>query len=541
MQLDLGIASTATAAATPRFLALCVPDLPLQRVLRSREAVAFDRQTRGPLAVEREGLVIACDPEARARGVRRGDQLAQARAACADLELVTADDDADRATLEAAAEALLALAPAVEVSRPDTLILDASGAHLLATNGSDGEAVLLQRALALANDLGLRCRAAVASGRAPSRALARYGGAPVPVPPDGVAGALARLPVDALGLEPRLAMRVEALGLRRVEDLARLPPETLAHRLGAEGLAAWRIAHGDDPSPLAPHVPRLLPVERLDFEAPVENAEALLFALKRLCDRAAARLAGRGLGATRLAIALCLDLVGEERLDIALASPSCLPSRWLLVVRERVSGLRLPAPVVALALTVVDAAPAPVEQLAIGDRPQQLMALETVLARLAGRLGDGALFAAARADRHRPEAAYEAGAFTAGRTRDASSPIERRRGRKARGRGAGSPDPSALAADATSPEQDELVRPTRLLQHPQPLVALGEGGRLAAVRLAGRTLQVLALSPAERLAGEWWSDPFDRDYHRARLEGLGECWIFRDVVDGRLWLHGFFD
>jgi protein ImuB len=52
---------------------------------------------------------------------------------------------------------------------------------------------------------------------------------------------------------------------------------------------------------------------------------------------------------------------------------------------------------------------------------------------------------------------------------------------------------------------------------------------------------VLSLSPPERLAGEWWSEPFDRDYHRALLEGLGECWIYRDGSGGRLWLHGFFD
>ena len=85
------------------------------------------------------------------------------------------------------------------------------------------------------------------------------------------------------------------------------------------------------------------------------------------------------------------------------------------------------------------------------------------------------------------------------------------------------------------------LRPTRLLAHPEPLLALGEGGRLTAVRAGGRTLRVLELSPAERLAGEWWAEPFDRDYHRARVEGLGECWIFRDAADGRLWLHGFFD
>ena len=101
------------------------------------------------------------------------------------------------------------------------------------------------------------------------------------------------------------------------------------------------------------------------------------------------------------------------------------------------------------------------------------------------------------------------------------------------GKRASTPAPTATA---NSP-----ARPTRLLARPEPLLALGEGGRLTAVRAGGRTLRVLELSPAERLAGEWWAEPFDRDYHRARVEGLGDCWIFRDAADGRLWLHGFFD
>jgi protein ImuB len=52
---------------------------------------------------------------------------------------------------------------------------------------------------------------------------------------------------------------------------------------------------------------------------------------------------------------------------------------------------------------------------------------------------------------------------------------------------------------------------------------------------------VLAFEGPERIAGEWWSDAFDRDYYRVRLDGLGDCWVFRDGADGRLYLHGFFD
>jgi len=136
------------------------------------------------------------------------------------------------------------------------------------------------------------------------------------------------------------------------------------------------------------------------------------------------------------------------------------------------------------------------------------------LSRLSARLGDGSLFAAESADRHRPEAAYRAAPF-------------RRTGTNRR----------AVPGEEAPPSG----RPTRLVDPPRPVVALGEGGRLTALRVDGKALAVLAISGPERLAGEWWSEPFDRDYYRARLEGLGELWIYRDGRDGRLWIHGFFD
>ncbi len=95
-------------------------------------------------------------------------------------------------------------------------------------------------------------------------------------------------------------------------------------------------------------------------------------------------------------------------------------------------------------------------------------------------------------------------------------------------------------ADAELP-QEASHRPTRLLPTPELVVAEGEGGRLTAVRVGGRDRTVLAFEGPERLAGEWWSERFDREYFRVRLDGLGDCWIYRDGADGRLYLHGFFD
>ena len=504
----------------PRVVALVVHDLPLQRVARGREAGAA--AGRAPVAVAAEGRIVCADAAARAAGVHPGASLQEALAACGRLAVVPADPAAERAALRALAEAMLGLAPVVELCAPDGLLLDASAAHLHVDASGGGRAgagaraaeeLLARLALAAAEQMGYAARAAIATGRAAALALARHGEGPVCwVPADGTARALAGLPASALGVGPDVAARLAALGIDRAGGLAVLPEGTLAHRFGPEGVRAARLARGEDSSPLVPYVPETLPEEALDLEAPAETADPLLFGLKRLADRVAARLSGRGLGATRLRVVLKLEPRGEERLAVPLAAATAVAARWLLPLKEHLFSMRLPAAVVGLRLAAVEVAAVAPEQLAIGDRPEALAALEGVLARLAVRLGNRAVFAAEAVERYRPEGAYRAVPFRAGARR---------------------PPPA--------PSPDAPPRPTRLLAAPAAIVAEGEGGRLTALRVDGRARPVLALEGPERIRGEWWAGPFERDYYRVSLEGLGECWVFRDGGDGRLYLHGFFD
>jgi len=505
--------------ADPRVLALWLPDLPVQRLRRGREGGGW------PLAVVSEGRVTHCDAAARAAGVRPGATAAEALAACGALRTAPLDPAADLAALRALAEAMLALAPAVEIAPPDALLLDASGAHLLCAAGAhpdEAERTLAERARAAAAEAGWQVRAALASGRGPARALARHAPGPLVRAGPGDGGrALAPLPLAALDLPADVEERLLMLGIRDVGALARLPPESLALRFGAAGAGAARLARGEDASPLVPYAPATLPEEALDLEAPAESADPLLFALKRLADRVAARLAGRGLGATRLKVTLKLDPRGEERLTVPLAQPTAAAARWLAPAKEHLLALRLPAAVVGVRLAAIEVAPIAAEQLALGDRPEAIAALETVLARLAVRLGEDALVEAVPVDRHRPEAAYRPAPFRPDGARRAGG------GRR---------------EDARAPPEDPgRFRPTRLLAAPRGVVAEGEGGRLTALRVGPRAHEVLGIEGPERLSGEWWAAPYDREYYRVRLADLGDCWVYRDGTDGRLWLHGFFD
>jgi len=419
-------------ATGPRLLALHLPALPLQRLARGIEPAAggggggpgrgsLDRgETAGgrPVAVVAEGRVVVCDAAARAAGIRPGDTQAQAMAACGALRAVAHAPAADLQALRGLAEALLAIGPAVEVVAPDALLLDAGAAHLLGGGTSVGrgtieaERRLIAEARALAAGLGYAVRAAVASGRGPALALARHGAeASACVAPGREAQALAPLPLEALGLGPAVAERLAGVGVRSVGELARLPAEGLALRFGPAGAAAARLARGDDPSLLTPYLPETLPEEAIELEGVAESAEPVLFVLGRLAERVAARLGGRGLGASRLKLTLKLDPRGEERLLVPLARPSSAPERWLPTLRERLLALRLPGAVTGVRLTAVEVAACPAAQLAFGDRPEVAAALETVLARLGGRLGDGAVLSAEPVDRHRPEAAWRTGPF----------------------------------------------------------------------------------------------------------------------------------
>src|SRR5512138_1757943 len=170
-----------TNTRPPRLLALHVPSLPIQRLRRERGAPSR------PLAVEDEGRILCADVAARASGVRAGQTVTEAIAACGQVELAPHAPAADLAALRALAEALLAFVPAVEPVSPDAILLDAGSAHLLAGGGDRalGETRLAEQVVGLAQELGWSARAVVATGRGPALALSRAARGPIRRVPPG--------------------------------------------------------------------------------------------------------------------------------------------------------------------------------------------------------------------------------------------------------------------------------------------------------------------------------------------------------------------
>lgn len=567
---------------SPRVGALELPGFALQIALRDRgvdacRAVALVESQRG---VER---VMAVTPSARRQGPLPGQTAAQARALLPSLELLRHDPPRVRAALVALAEALSVFAPVIELASPQTLLLDASAAGLVGgqrslfddedsgtRGGRAAEARWATVVLSRVQAFGGQGRLAVASAPEAARlvAMTLVGPTARVLSQAEEAQALAEVGLDAVQMmwaqlekrDPRRWPPMPAggwtllpeLGVSTLGAVGKLPPGTLSTRLGASGDALATLARGGFARPLEPFVPEERLSEQLSFDAPVEDAQGLVFALRPCVERLAARLEGRGLAATRLVLGLesmadarqahvtpvSLFEQGELRplprvrreVALDLARPAVQARALLDVLRDRLATMTLESAVVALALEV-DETTARTAQLLLGQRPRALEALDGVLARLQARLGQDAVGAMALTESWLPEQSARMVPFRPpqARAQGWTSTAAREE-----------PPPAEPQLDDEEPLEDAGARPTRTFA-PEPLQPwLNRHGRLDAIQWRGKRRQVLSWTLPEKLSTAWWATPVQRDYATLLLDEGQRVWVFRDE-DGRWWAQGVFD
>jgi protein ImuB len=485
---------------------------------RAREPLALWAAPHEEVARGREAgmpRIVACNRAAFAAGVRPGMTDVQAQATAAGLALAPYDAAAVAAAVTALGEALLAVTSTVE-PHDGWVFLDVSGA-----GAAPAEERLAQAALARAAGLGYRGRVAIADDRFTAAALARAARARVTVvPPGGAAAALGPLPVAVLPLGEELRATFGLLGVRTLGDLVRLPPAQVTRRWGARGAALQRLARGGDETPLVPFTPPERLREALTLAEPAATLGEIERGLARLAEVVAARLAGRGAGATRLTLGVALDEGrGSPAVAVPLRPAQPVTSAALLaeLARAALAGRGFDAPLIGVTLTVDETAPVPPAPLDLWQRRRARSGdeVEVCLARLKALLGEPAVHGAALVGSYRPEAMSRAVPFT--------PPPEARRPPPPPGDGAHlTPPPGALRL---------LEPPVAVELDPGPpphMHAFGARRRIAHAR-----------GPL-RVAGEWWRTPFARDYFEVLLEDGEHYWLFRDE-EGRFFAQGIVD
>jgi len=314
-------------------------------------------------------------------------------------------------------ETLLSVArdfsPRIETCGPCEVVLDLAGLTRLF-----GDAKTIADELRrTAADRGLRVRIAIAGTRTAARLLVRDRAGITIVEPGDEAAAVAVLPLALLARmsnvnvpnvsnDPNdLLTTLRCWGLRTFGDLAALPADELAARLGQTGVAWQRLARGEDPVPLVPSVPEERFEQALDLEWPIEGLEPLSFVLARLMEPLSAHLERRDRGAAVLHVRL--HLVTREVHERSLQLPAPMrDARTLRTLALLDLESHPPSAAIDRVVVAVDPTPGRVVQFSLLTRPlPSPEQVSTLMARLTALMGEGRCGSAITVD------SWEPGAF----------------------------------------------------------------------------------------------------------------------------------
>jgi protein ImuB len=478
--------------------------------------------TSGSDAAARIMRAIEANAAAREQGVRPGMTETEARSRCPILLTRPWIEEHTASARHALLEAALAVSPRIEDGGAGLVYIDTFGLERLIGD----PAAIGRRLVHQTRAIGLIPRVGLAASRTAARIAASTGSVAVTViPPGRERATLARVPIASVELAPDLAATFYRWGVRTLGELAALPREGLAMRLGPPGLRAHDLALGLDHDPFRPWTPPPFWEEAQGLEWEIDSLGVLAGVLETVLERLCRRLTAVALVADSLEIRLGLASGGHHARDVSLAYP--------------MSEVK---PMLTLAVLDLEAHPPPaaVIRVAISAHPIRTRAgqgglwqppapaprdLVTVLARLAALVGADNLGSPVVVDSHRADA-FTMLAFSPP-TESAAS--ERRR------RGAARSQHDVLQQPPVALRQRLALRRMR---PPRRLVVetVGECPSRVEARF------VIASAGPWRASGEWWDlQAWARDEWDVVLGDGTLCRLARDRLTGHWYLDGFYD
>jgi protein ImuB len=327
---------------------LSIPGFELKAALRVRPSLELRPAALAP-EPGAEPLIGPVTAAAEALGVRPQMRLGEALATCPQLVLVDPDPAAAEQAWEEIVRALEDAGFAVDPSTPGIAYFETRGVERL-YGGLDAA---LRRALtAVGPQWDARIGVAGRRFAALAAATVARGGQLLVVRDEEVGNFLAPLPLSLLPLERQRSAELEALGVRKLGQLAGLPGGAVAERLGPDGRRAWGLARGGAAARVRGRRPPSELVEALEFPEAVGNELTLRRALGALIETILARPERRDRFVRKVALAARLVGGGSWRRTLTLREPSTEADRIRVALAPRL--VELPAPVVELRLELVE-------------------------------------------------------------------------------------------------------------------------------------------------------------------------------------------
>ncbi len=259
------------------------------------------------------GVVASCTYEARAYGVHSAMPSVRARQLCPEAVFLSGRHSRYAEVSTQLHKILYDVTPMVEPIGLDEAFMDVAGAvRLLGPPREIAHRVRVR----VRDELQLGCAVGVGrskmiaklASRAAKPRASRAGLDPGPgvvlVTADEELAFLHRHDVEALwGVGPATAKRLHDLGVRTVGELATLPPETLARRLGrASGSHLAALARGEDPDPVNPNRPNKSIGHEETFSQDLVDAAELERHVLRMAESVATMLRGESSAARTVSV-----------------------------------------------------------------------------------------------------------------------------------------------------------------------------------------------------------------------------------------------
>ena len=295
---------------------------------------------------------------AAAHGVRAGMRMGEAIARCPGLRLITPDPGAVADAAEALLVRLEGLGAAVEPLAPGRALFAADGLTRL-----HGGPLRLLHTVAQAIPVGGRVGAGPGRFIAQAAAMRSRPGRPLAVEEDAATRFLAPLEIGRLPLDRDTAERLGALGIATAGMLAGLPLPAVADRFGRPGIAAWRLARGEDDAHVCPRTPPLRLREAIEFPEPVGDEFTLRGAVAVMIERLLAHPDRHQRPVRAVAVSARLAAGGSWRRPIALRDATADPRRLRDAICPRLA--ELPAAVEQLTLELTSLATGGDRQMAL--------------------------------------------------------------------------------------------------------------------------------------------------------------------------------
>ncbi|PYN42156.1 MAG: hypothetical protein DME00_29750 [Candidatus Rokuibacteriota bacterium] len=344
---------------------------------------------------------LEANAAAREQGVRPGMTETEARTRCPMLLTRPWVEEYVASARHALLEAALAVSPRIEDGGAGLVYVDTVGLERLIGD----PAAIGRRLVHQVRAIGLVPRVGLAASRTAARMAAATGsGAVTVIPPGRERATLAKVSIAALDLAPDLAATFGRWGIRLLDELAALPREGLAMRLGPPGLRAHDLALGLDRDPFRPWTPPPFWEEAQGLEWEIDSLGVLAGVLETVLERLCRRLAAVALVADALEIRLGLASGGHHARDVSLAYPMSEVKPMLTLAVLDLEAHPPPAAVIRVAISAH-----PIRTQAgqgglwqpLAPAPRDLV---TVLARLAALVGADNLGSPVLVDSHRADA-----------------------------------------------------------------------------------------------------------------------------------------